>query len=120
MRFLSDVHITIKLSKRLEQLGHLSEHVNNMLDKWHTQDRDIIKYIDSHEGILITKDQDFRSSFLLNRTPRKLIKINLGNISNEALLHKIETNIDRISEMDEQHASFMIEINKDGYWIVTK
>lgn len=91
-----------------------------MLDKWHTQDRDIIKYIDSHEGILITKDQDFRSSFLLNRTPRKLIKINLGNISNEALLHKIETNIDRISEMDEQHASFMIEINKDGYWIVTK
>jgi predicted nuclease of predicted toxin-antitoxin system len=120
VRFLSDVHITIKLSKRLEQLGHQSEHVNNMLDKWHTQDRDIITYIDAHEGILITKDQDFRNSYLLNRTPRKLIKINLGNISNEALLQIIETHIDRISELDEQHTSFMIEINKDGYWIVTK
>lgn len=120
MRFLCDVHITIKLSKRLEQLGHQSEHVNNILDKWNTRDRDIITYIDTHEGILITKDQDFRNSYLLNQTPRKLIKINLGNISNEAILRLIESHIDRISELDELYASFMIEINKDGYWIVTK
>ena len=120
MRFLCDVHITLKLSKRLEQLGHQSEHVNNILDKWHTLDRDITTYVDALEGILITKDQDFRNSYLLNRTPRKLIKINLDNISNGELLRIIETHLDLISELDKEHKSFMIEINKDDHWIVTK
>jgi len=118
--FLCDVHIPIKLSKRLEHLGHQSEHVNNILDKWHTSDQDIIRYVDAIHGILITKDQDFRNSYLLNRTPRKLIKISLGNISNEVLLQIIEKHISRISSLDMQYPSFMIEINLDGYWIVIK
>ena len=74
VRFLSDVHITIKLSKRLEELGHQSEHINNILDKWHTHDRDIITYIDAHQGILVTKDQGFRNSSLLKCLPYKKVK----------------------------------------------
>ncbi len=72
--------------KRIAQLGHTAEHINSILDKWHTKDQDIARYVDKHGFILITKDQDFRNSYLLNHTPKKLIKINLGNISNKELL----------------------------------
>lgn len=70
MRFLCDVHIPLGLSKRLEFLGHHSEHVNNILEKWHTPDSEITTYIDANEAILVTKDQDFRNSYLLNRKPK--------------------------------------------------
>ena len=77
MKFLCDVHIAIRISKKLRELGFESIHVNNILDKWHTKDKEISLYADQNELILITKDQDFRNGFLLNKTPKKLIKINL-------------------------------------------
>ncbi|WP_409049702.1 DUF5615 family PIN-like protein [Runella sp. MFBS21] len=33
--------------------------------------------------MVVTKDEDFRNSFFLQHTPRKLIRIILGNISNQ-------------------------------------
>jgi predicted nuclease of predicted toxin-antitoxin system len=119
MRFLCDVHITIKLSKRLQELGHQSEHVNNILDQWHTLDEDIIKYVDAHQGILVTKDQDFRNRYILNKTPQKLIKINLGNISNEVLMNVVEKHIELISEVNKKHKTYMIEINGMSHWTVS-
>ncbi|ELR69466.1 hypothetical protein C900_04998 [Fulvivirga imtechensis AK7] len=71
MNFLCDVHIPKKLSKRLNELGFLSQHVNDILDKWYTKDSRISEYADANDLILITKDQDFRNSFLLNHKPRK-------------------------------------------------
>ncbi len=41
---------------------------------------------DQNQWIVITKDEDFRASFLLRRTPRKLVRISLGNISNDTLI----------------------------------
>jgi len=120
VRFLYDVHISIKLSKLLERLGHQSEHVNNILDRWNTKDSDISFYADEHDQILITKDQDFRNSYVLNKKPKKILKINLGNISNLYLLHMAETNIPRISALYEQFDSFMTEVNNDDFWTITK
>jgi predicted nuclease of predicted toxin-antitoxin system len=120
VRFLCDVHISIKVSKLIEQLGYRCDHVNNILDKGMTKDSDIIVYVDSNDIILITKDQDFRNSFLLSHKPNKLIKINLGNISNEQLLKIIEANLTKIENISREHPSFMIEINKENVWIVTK
>jgi len=73
MKFLCDVHISFKISKRIERLGFQTEHVNNVLNRWKTKDDDIAKYVDQNDLILITKDQDFRNSFLLQRKPKKLI-----------------------------------------------
>ena len=120
MKFLCDVHISIKIVKRIEQLGYVAQHVNNILDKSNTKDQDIAKYVDDLDLILITKDQDFRNSYLLNRSPNKLIKINLGNISNKELLLIIENHINAIEIIQQSNTSFMIEINKTGTWIVTK
>ena len=120
MKFLCDVHISIKVAKRITQLGYPAEHINSILDKWHTKDQDVTRYVDKFNLILITKDQDFRNSYLLNHTPKKLIKINLGNISNKELLQILENHINQIETIHQTNESFMIEINKTGIWIITK
>ena len=82
MKFLLDVHIAYKLIKVLNELGHEVIHVNNILNKWFTKDADICKYADDNNCIVVTKDTDFRKSYFLKNTLKKLIKVNLGNISN--------------------------------------
>ena len=77
MDFSCDVHISYKRSKHLSDLGHNSEHVNRVLDKWNTSDKDIAKYVDENNLILISKDSDFQSSHILFNSPKKLIKLTL-------------------------------------------
>ncbi len=120
MRYLCDVHISISIAKRIEQLGFHSEHVNHILNKWKTKDSDIADYADQNDLILITKDQDFRNSFLLKNTPKKLVKINLGNISNRDLIRIIDNQLERLNSLSKQAGSFMVEINKDNLWTTIK
>lgn len=61
--------------------------------------------------ILITKDSDFRDSFFIKKTPKKLIKINLGNISNQELIRIISENINSITKLS-QKSYFLIELDK--------
>jgi predicted nuclease of predicted toxin-antitoxin system len=111
MKFLCDVHISYKIVNHLILLGFECIHVNGILNKWNTSDRDICSYADSNDYTIITKDVDFRDSFLISNTPKKLIKINLGNISNIELIEIIEANIDAIIKLD-IHSNFMIEVDK--------
>ena len=96
------------------------EHVNRILKKWNTPDDEIIKYVDKNDLILITKDQDFRDSFLLNSTPKKLLKIGLGNLSNENLLNRIRELLPMILEVNREHKCFMIEVSLESSSIIIK
>ena len=60
MHFLLDVHIAYRVSHAIARLGHKATHVNDILNRWHTTDKVIRKYADSHHMILLTKDSDFR------------------------------------------------------------
>ena len=111
MRLLCDVHISYKVVKHLISLGFETIHVNEILDKWHTKDIDICDYADSNDLIVITKDSDFRDSFFIKKTPKKLIKINLGNISNQELIRIISENINSITKLS-QKSYFLIELDK--------
>ncbi|MCK5211003.1 MAG: DUF5615 family PIN-like protein [Cyclobacteriaceae bacterium] len=112
MKFLCDVHISYKIVKFLNSLSFQTIHVNEILDKWHTTDLEICSYADEHNMIVITKDYDFRDSFYLNNTPKKLIKINLGNISNSQLVHLLSENLRAIQKLD-KHPSFLVEIDTE-------
>jgi len=118
MRFLCDVHIPISLSKYLESIGHDCIHVNFILNKWHTKDKDIIKFVDTENRILITKDEDFKNSHLLIHQPQKLIKINLGNISNIELIKNFEMNLDVIINL-ESIKVFLLEVDKQNIYLFT-
>lgn len=43
MKFLCDVHISYKVVSFLTGLGYETVHVNQILDKWLTKDKDICK-----------------------------------------------------------------------------
>jgi predicted nuclease of predicted toxin-antitoxin system len=86
MNFLCDVHISFSLVRYLTSRNHSVIHVNHLPKKWFTPDNEISDYADSNNYVLITKDSDFRKSFLLKKTPKKMIRVVLGNISNEELI----------------------------------
>ncbi len=113
MKFLCDVHISIKLVKFLISKNHDCIHVNNILNNWYTKDEDIAKYVDQNNLILISKDADFRDSHYLKNTPKKLVKINLGNISNADLILIIENNLVKLEKLNSIE-SFILEIDNNS------
>jgi predicted nuclease of predicted toxin-antitoxin system len=87
MQFLVDVHLPISLSKFLDKQQECQAiHVNQILQKWHTTDADICKYADENNMVIITKDSDFKNSHFINKTPQKVLRVTLGNISNSDLI----------------------------------
>jgi len=87
MNFLIDVHLPISLSKFLnQQKDCTSTHVNQILQKWHTTDAVICKYADENDLVVVTKDGDFKNSHFINKTPKKVVRVTLGNISNADLV----------------------------------
>lgn len=112
MKFLCDVHISFKLVSHLNNLGCEAIHVNEILDKWATKDSDLSKYADANDLIVITKDADFRNSFFISKTPKKLVKINLGNIPNLELITIFTVNISLIQKLY-QKQNFLMEVDED-------
>ncbi len=118
MKLLCDVHIPFKLVKLLTELGYESKHVNELPDKWFTKDQDICKYCDEHNYVVITKDKDFKDSYLIKREPKKLIKINLGNVSTSDLLSVFNEHIASIASLERVKNTFLCEIGLSGTnWI---
>ena len=117
MRFLCDVHISYKLANHLTELGFESVHVNDILNKSETKDADICKYADQNDLIVVTKDADFRDSYFIKQTPKKLIKINLGNIPNQELNRIFTENLSTFEKLYRK-PNFLLEIDKDDINLV--
>jgi predicted nuclease of predicted toxin-antitoxin system len=117
MKFLCDVHISYKIVRYLESLGYQAIHINEILEKSGTKDSDICNYADQNDMIVMTKDADFRDSYFIKQTPKKLIKINLGNISNNELLLIIKNNIKSLEKLNTK-LFFLIEIGKNDVNII--
>ena len=49
--------------------------------------------------------------FFINKTPKKIVKVNLGNISNPELIKIISENIQKIEQLSQNHKNFIIEID---------
>ncbi|SEH05674.1 Uncharacterised protein [Candidatus Venteria ishoeyi] len=113
MKFLCDVHIPYRLVKWLEQQGMEALHVNRLPDKWHTTDQDICQYADKHDCIVISKDADFRATYFVRKTPRKLIRIELGNLSNAQLLALFTQHLDLIQDYFTRQTGYL-ELGNEG------
>ena len=119
MKFLCDVHISYKIANSLKSLGFEAIHVNEILDKWNTKDKALSKYADENDLIVLTKDVDFKNSFLISSTPKKLVKINLGNISNKVLLDIISANLQAIQNLNLE-GEFLMELDPDSTTFIKK
>lgn len=119
MRFLCDVHIPLRLSNYLNACGHHSEHVNAMPERWHTSDAEIRSYADANGLTVISKDKDFRNTHLLLQSPRKFIRVCLGNLSNDALASIFERVLPVLERLDSESHSYMVEVYPDALMVTT-
>jgi len=67
--------------------------------------------------VVVTKDIDFRNSYFLNKTPKKLIKINLGNVTNQELIDIFDNYLDLLIEQFEADSCY-IEVNKNNLTLI--
>lgn len=91
MKFLIDAQLPRRLVHRLREQGFDAIHTLDLANGNRTSDKDIISLSMDERRVVITKDADFVSSFVVSRRPYKLLLISTGNISNtdlEALLRQ--------------------------------
>jgi predicted nuclease of predicted toxin-antitoxin system len=118
MNFLLDVHLPVSLSKFLDkQPGCTSVHVNQILQKWNTSDKEICRYADEHNFIVVTKDDDFKSSHFINKIPKKVIRVTLGNISNAELILIFNKYLPFILPISQQN-SLYVEVDKEQLIVI--
>ena len=85
MNFLVDAQLPRRLAHRLRDAGHDALHTLDLPKGNRTTDTEINEISAREHRVVITKDADFVSSFLLERTPYKLLLISTGNIANADL-----------------------------------
>jgi len=67
VKVICDVHISFKVVSFFKEYGYESIHVNSILNGSFTKDSEIASFADKGNYILISKDSDFKISFLLNK-----------------------------------------------------
>jgi hypothetical protein len=111
MKFIVDAQLPKSLSDLLNYRGLDSVHTLDFPNKNSTSDKEIIEIAINEKRIVITKDNDFLESFLLNSQPEKLIVVRTGNIPNPILLKIFDNNLELIKSMISR--SNLIEITQN-------
>lgn len=116
MHFVCDVHISYKIKDYLLKKGYEAVHLNAILGGDKTDDGDIALFCKKNDCILITKDYDFVDTYHLKKIPSKVIKINLGNISNKELVKRLEELLPLLDGLHKR-GNFLVEVNKYDFLI---
>ena len=111
MKFIVDAQLPKRLSYFLQSKGYDSIHTLELTRKNSTSDQQIIDFAMTQERVVISKDEDFLESQMVNSTPKKLVLVKTGNIRNTELLQIFDSSIDVITQMLER--SNLVEIHKD-------
>lgn len=96
MKFLIDAQLPARLARFLSSAGHDALHTLELPDGNRTTDARIAEVADGSNRVVVTKDRDFRDSHLLRRSPRRLLVVATGNITNDALLALFAEHLDVI------------------------
>jgi len=76
-------------------------------DQWFTKDKAISQLADQEGYTVITKDLDFKNTHFLKKTPARLIRVALGNISNQVLMDIFEENLPLFESHVEDEVCFI-------------
>jgi len=93
MKFIVDAQLPARLARELAAAGHDAVHTLNLAKGNRTPDRDIASMAAMEGRVVITKDEDFVTQFLLHGAPPKLLLVSTGNISNDALSRLLAVNL---------------------------
>jgi predicted nuclease of predicted toxin-antitoxin system len=96
VRFLVDAQLPTHLAELLGRAGHDAIHTTDLPAGNRSTDHEIARLADDDNRVVISKDRDFRDSHLLSRSPRRLLVVATGNITNNDLLTLMEAHLDAI------------------------
>lgn len=112
MKLLIDAQLPRRLAHRLTADGHDAVHTLDLPGGNRTEDA-YINAVALREGrIVVTKDVDFVDTFLLQRTPPRLLLVTVGNIRNPELIRLFSENLDAI--VREFETSDFVELTRDA------
>ena len=93
MKFIVDAQLPRRLAREFVGAGHDAVHTLELAKANRTPDREIISVARLENRVVVTKDEDFVTGYLLRGAPPKLLLISTGNISNDALSHLVGVNL---------------------------
>jgi predicted nuclease of predicted toxin-antitoxin system len=94
VRFLVDAQLPARLARALAEVGHDAIHTSDLPNGNRSTDAEIARRADAENRVVVTKDRDFRDGHLLSGTPRRLLVVATGNITNNALMTLFTTHVD--------------------------
>ncbi len=112
LSFIVDAQLPQRLSEYLKLRGHLSVHTLELPNGNLTSDKFIKSKAVSDNLVLVTKDDDFLYSFIIEKKPKKLILVKTGNISNKDLLAIFSNNLDKIVSLLRNHSLIEVTTNE--------
>ena len=89
MKFLIDAQLPRRLARRLGSIGHDVVHTRDLPAGNRTTDGEICRLADLDDRVVVTKDADFVSSYLLSGKPGRLLLVSVGNITNDDLERRL-------------------------------
>jgi predicted nuclease of predicted toxin-antitoxin system len=98
VRFLVDAQLPARLATFLNKRGHNAIHTSSLPAGNRSTDQQICTIADAQDRIVVTKDTDFRNSHLLSDSPRRLLIVTTGNITNDALLELVDADLEGIAD----------------------
>ena len=93
MKFIVDAQLPRRLALELAASGHDALHTLDFPAGNRAPDGEINGVAVRESRVVVTKDTDFVTSFLLKGVPPKLLLISTGNISNDELSKLIAANL---------------------------
>jgi predicted nuclease of predicted toxin-antitoxin system len=101
-----------RLATLLNKRGHDAIHTSSLPAGNRSTDLQICTIADTQGWIVVIKDVDFRNSHLLSRSPRRLLIVTTGNITNDVLLQLVGASVTALTRAFE--SSDFVELRRDA------
>ncbi len=114
IKFIVDAQLPYALAEMLNKKGFDITHTDDLPNKERTTDNEIRLLANVEGRIVITKDNDFFDSYILEKSPSKLFLISTGNIVNKELFALFDKYFEEITKYFEVY-SFLELTNEKLY-----
>jgi predicted nuclease of predicted toxin-antitoxin system len=111
IKFIVDAQLPYRLAILLREKGFDVKHTDDLPNKELTTDPEIRTLAKIENRIVITKDNDFFESYIINKSPSGLLLISTGNIVNKVLFNLFNKHLDLIIKYFETYN--FVELTND-------
>ncbi|MBI5791644.1 MAG: DUF5615 family PIN-like protein [Rhodocyclales bacterium] len=112
MKFLVDAQLPRRMAVWLTSRGHDALHTLDLPQRNLSSDADVCAIADIENRVVVTKDDDFVRTLLIQDTPRRLLLVATGNIANDDLIDLFDRSLASI-ERGFASARF-VEVNRQA------